>query len=141
VPLFNKTKNILSKPAVKVPNLHISLLWISESCSTQKKEWKQNIVTSTHRSGISESYERKKYCSTFTFMNIKQFTFFHSLYYMLRQIMVVIITPLGHAQIYSQRVRSVLIMTEINTLYENKHNKNNSKNNKQHATHERDKRL
>jgi len=117
VPLFNKTKNILSKPAVKVPNLHISLLWISESCSTQKKEWKQNIMTSTHRSGISESYERKKYCSTFTFMNIKQFTFFHSLYYMLRQIMVVIITPLGHAQIYSQRVRSVLIMTGINTLY------------------------
>ena len=56
---------------------------------------------------------------------------------MLRQIMIVIITLMGHAQIYNQCVRSVLIMTGINTLYSN--NNNSSNNNKRCTTHESDK--
>jgi hypothetical protein len=55
--------------------------------------------------------------------------------YMLRQIMVVIITLLGYAQIYNQCVTCVFVITGINTLYI----KNSSKNNKRYATHERDK--
>jgi len=56
---------------------------------------------------------------------------------MLRQIMVVIITPLGHTQIYNQGVRVGFIMTGINTLFSNNNNNNNN-NNKQSATQERD---
>ena len=58
---------------------------------------------------------------------------------MLRQIKVGIITPLGHAQTYNQGVRSVFIMTGINTLYNNNSSsKNNNNNNKRYATHKRD---
>jgi len=52
---------------------------------------------------------------------------------MLRQIMVVIITPLGLAQIYNLGVRSVFIMTGINILCSNNNNNNR---NKRYATHE-----
>jgi len=45
---------------------------------------------------------------------------------MLRQIMIVNITPLGHAQIYNQCVRSVFIVTGINTHYNNNSNNNNN---------------
>jgi hypothetical protein len=63
---------------------------------------------------------------------------------MLRQIMVVI-TPLGLAQIYKQGVRSVFIMTGINkhntNTNSNSSNDNNKNNNnkKWNATHEREK--
>jgi hypothetical protein len=39
---------------------------------------------------------------------------------MLRQIMVVIITPLGCAQTYNKGVRIVFVITEINTHHNNK---------------------
>jgi hypothetical protein len=54
---------------------------------------------------------------------------------MFRQIMNIVITPLGHAQIYNHGVRSVFIMTGINTLY---NNISLSKNNKSYNTHESD---
>jgi len=47
---------------------------------------------------------------------------------MLRQIMVIITTPLGHTQEYNQGVTIVFIMTRINKLYSN--NTNNNHNNK-----------
>ena len=50
--------------------------------------------------------------------------------------MVVIITPNGHYRTYNQGVRSVFIMTGINTHY---NNNKSSKNNKRYATHEREK--
>jgi len=50
--------------------------------------------------------------------------------------MIVIITPLGHAQIYNQSVRSVFIMTGINTIYSDNNSSNNNRN-KRFATHER----
>jgi len=53
-------------------------------------------MTSILKSNISDSFEENEYRSAFTFMNIN-LHFFHRPYYMLRQIMVVIITPLGHA--------------------------------------------
>ena len=80
-------------------------------------------MKSTLRSSISDSYEGIKYCSTFIFMNIN-LPYFHSPYYMLRQIMVFIITPLGPAQTYNKGVTSVFIMTGINT-----HNNNNNNSN------------
>jgi hemolysin-activating ACP:hemolysin acyltransferase len=52
---------------------------------------------------------------------------------MLRQIMLFIITPTGHAKTYNQCVRRVFIMTEINTLY------NNNNTTTWYATHEIDK--
>ena len=59
---------------------------------------------------------------------------------MLRQIVVGIITQLGHAQTYNQGVRNVFIMTGINTLYNKKSSSsnNNNNNNKRYATHKRD---
>jgi len=56
---------------------------------------------------------------------------------MLRQIMVLIITPLGHVQIYNQGVRSVFITIGINNLYSNNSNNNNNIN-KPCATRQRD---
>ena len=50
--------------------------------------------------------------------------------------MVVIITPLGHAQIYKQGVTSVFIMTRINIHYSKS---SSGKNNKRYTTHEHDK--
>jgi hypothetical protein len=47
---------------------------------------------------------------------------------MLRQIMVVIITPMGRAQTYNQGVRNVFIMTGINTLYSNNSSSSNNNN-------------
>jgi hypothetical protein len=38
---------------------------------------------------------------------------------MLRQIMVVIVTPLGHAQTYNQGVRSFFVIKRINTHHNN----------------------
>jgi len=45
--------------------------------------------------------------------------------------MVVIITPLGHAQIYIKGVRKAFIMTGINTLHSNDRSNNNNNKNKQ----------
>ena len=57
---------------------------------------------------------------------------------MLKQMMVVIITPLGHAQKYNHGVRSVFILTAINTRYNTNSRNNNNNNNNLYATHESD---
>jgi hypothetical protein len=58
---------------------------------------------------------------------------------MFRNIMNVIITPLGHVQTYNQGVSSVFVMTGINRRYN--YNNNNSKNNKRYTKHECEKRF
>jgi len=57
---------------------------------------------------------------------------------MLRQIMVLIFTPLGHAQIYDEGVRIVFVMIGINERYINNSNSSNNNNNNLYATHEHD---
>jgi hypothetical protein len=95
-------------------------------------------MTSTHRKGVSEWYKGNRYLSAFISIYIISF---HRSPYMLRQIIVVIIIPLGHAQTYNQDVSSVFIMTGLNTLYSNNSSSSNNNNNKNKhfATHECDK--
>jgi len=69
---------------------------LPEACSMPKKAGKQQVMTSTHRNGISARNKGNKYWPTFTSKNIN--LPFHIPCYMLRHNMVAIITPPRHTQ-------------------------------------------
>jgi hypothetical protein len=90
-------------------------------------------MAGTHRNGNNDRYKGNNYWSAFISINI--ISPFHRSPFMFRHSMIVIITPVGHAQKLDQVVRSVFIMTGIYIHYNN----SRVKNNKRYYTHERDK--
>jgi hypothetical protein len=97
--------------AINVPNYNIISLYSSDACSMQYKAWKQSVMISTYKNGISDGYRENKYCFAFISINIKSSYVYLRSSYMLRQIIVLIATQQRQAKTYNQCVRCIFIKT------------------------------